>query len=1134
MTSQDETDALKIALTIFTDLVSLPAQEQEKELQARCGSQPKVMAHVRALLAADASPDPTAFDDSHADGFIEHHASDLLGGLFSDDPLGSQNVGGSYRVLRQIGEGGMGAVYEAEQLNPRRRVALKVVRPGRLSQRARLRFQYEAHVMGRLEHPNIARLYDADMKVVAGRMKAYLAMEFIDGLPIDKYVASKSLTPDEAIRLFLSVCDAVEHAHRSGVIHRDLKPANILVDSSGTPKVLDFGVARSVKSDSDQQTLYTRDETLAGELIGTLAYMAPEQISSPRAAGIVADQPQTAATITPDTRADIYSLGVVLYKLLTTKLPIDVSADPVPRAIHRVLNESPAPLSLHNRKLAGDLGTIIEHTLAKDPSRRYPSVAALREDLSRYLQGFPIHARSDSTFYVFRKTLWRHRSLVASLLLFVTLIGVFGVYSSIQSARNRQLAVIAEQSEREARLSEQRAIASEASARAIQYSANIGYAAAAMAANDVSRVLDQLELAPASMRDWEWRYLKAAADTTTKRVPFDSPPPTAVSISPDHRYVAASTPNQNTLTLCDLWTSMVVRKHAQLDAPPRSAIHPNSSVYAYAGTLRRIYVRNIVTGDLLWSCERPEQPRTSVNFLGFSPDGNTLLVGGDGGQALLFDARTGSILLELHMDQKSGLMCAAYTPDSASVIVGERNGLLQRYSLQTGELEVTYHQSQNPIQAVAVSPDGKRVITLDLNRHVFQYDVQTAELINRTSTIRIPAASLIFAPDSKSFFIATRELLVSQHNVTTGWGTYYFRGSRGYPMALSFAPDGKTLAAVGEDRFVSFWDITARSPTDYIETQGNAAAMSVAGKDPYFVTATTNGHLHFYNRDTLVRTSSHCPTGGRYSDVQLHPTLPLAAFVRNNQLQLLRYTSPNPIPLTLSLPSPATFPSSRPNSTTASSTRPSATVRCMRFSPDGTKFFVMDTTGTLHMFDVPSSLEGLDALGPFSLRSSAQINFPATSMAVLSDNGKLAFTSSDGRVGLFDLSRQKLSTTRQLSSYRLVSVETSPDQTALVVAGDDGLLQVISATDLSTQLNLAGHNGNVSSATFNPSGTRIASSSVDRTVRLWNAKTGAEVLIMRESISPTTRLAFTPSGIELLALTTEQRIMVFSTLSSKP
>jgi tetratricopeptide (TPR) repeat protein len=309
----------------------------------------------------------------------------------------------------------MGAVYEAEQEQPRRFVALKVIKPGPRGAELLWRFEQESRVLGRLQHPGIAQIYEAGTADAGIGPQHFFAMEFIHGQSLRQYVEDQKPSLQQRLDLMIRICDAVHHAHQRGVIHRDLKPNNILVDGTRQPKILDFGVARA--TDSDAQTTRRTD---LGQLVGTLAYMSPEQVLGD--------------PLELDSRSDVYALGVILYELLAGRLPYEISHK-LHEAVQTIREEDPARLSSVSRAYRGDLETIVAKALEKDKARRYASAAELATDIKRYLQDEPIVARPASTVYQLQKFARRHKALVAGMAaVFVVLAGGI-VASSWQAAR---------------------------------------------------------------------------------------------------------------------------------------------------------------------------------------------------------------------------------------------------------------------------------------------------------------------------------------------------------------------------------------------------------------------------------------------------------------------------------------------------------------------------------------------------------------------------------------------------------------------------------------------------------------------------------------------------------------------------
>jgi eukaryotic-like serine/threonine-protein kinase len=344
---------------------------------------------------------------------------------------------GRYRILRLLGEGGMGAVYEAEQEEPRRVVALKVIRLGLATPERLRRFRQESQALARLQHPGIAQIHESGAADTGFGPQPYFAMELIRGLPLDEYAAVHRLDVRQKVSMIAKVCDAVHHAHQRGLIHRDLKPGNILVDETGQPKILDFGVARVTEADGGAQATM---QTGLGQLVGTLAYMSPEHVMGDPAA--------------VDARSDVYSLGVILYQLLAGRLPYEISRGRVPEAAQTIRQEDPAPLSSIERTYRGDVDTIVRKTLEKDRTRRYASAADLAADIRRYLNDEPIAARPPSAGYQLLKFTRRHRGLTAGAAA-VLVVLVAGIAASTSEA------IRASRAELESRRDRDRAIAAE-------------------------------------------------------------------------------------------------------------------------------------------------------------------------------------------------------------------------------------------------------------------------------------------------------------------------------------------------------------------------------------------------------------------------------------------------------------------------------------------------------------------------------------------------------------------------------------------------------------------------------------------------------------------------------------------------
>jgi serine/threonine protein kinase len=430
-------------VAVFAAAVGLPAEEQAVYLARECGDNHVLRARVEALLRAN----------SDAGNFMEDLPGDCLNSNVIGEKTGDRI--GRYKLLQQIGEGGYGVVFMAEQEEPvHRRIALKVIKPGMDTKNVIARFEAERQALALMDHPNIAKVFDAGA-TESGR--AFFVMELIPGIKITDYCNQNSLTTKDRLELFIQVCQAIQHAHQKGVIHRDIKPANILVTTtlqgSVQPVVIDFGIAKATSNQRlTDKTLFTAFEVL----MGTPAYMSPEQAALNKE-GV-------------DTRTDIYSLGVLLYELLTGSTPFDAdklqqtSLDEIRRVIREeepvrpstslstmaasalatVAQQRRAEPPNLIRAVRGDLDWIVMKALEKDRTRRYETASGLALDVKRFLSNEPVSARPPSKLYRLQKTIQRNKLLFAGIGIITALlvVGLAAVLVSLANERKARFAYV--------------------------------------------------------------------------------------------------------------------------------------------------------------------------------------------------------------------------------------------------------------------------------------------------------------------------------------------------------------------------------------------------------------------------------------------------------------------------------------------------------------------------------------------------------------------------------------------------------------------------------------------------------------------------------------------------------------------
>lgn len=621
---------------------------------------------------------------------------------------------GPYRVLRRVGAGGMGVVFEAEQSSPRRRVAIKVVQSFVADEGIEKRFLRESEILGQLDHPGIARIYEAGRFDLGAGPQPYFSMEFIEGVDLRTYASRQGLDLRERVEILARVADAVAHAHQRGIVHRDLKPENVLVREDGTPTVVDFGLGRFLEGGAESLSM---DQ---GTLIGTLAYMAPEN------AGI------DSGGASRGPRCDVYALGVMLYELIAHRRPHDFAGLSLTAAIDRLSRSDAPKLGDTAPKARGDLAVIVERAMDREPARRFASAAELAADLRRFLFHEPIVSRPPSWLYLTSRFVRRRRALAGVIVALAVAAGVSARSAVIASNRSRE------------------AVESRAAMRSTLYGAHMRLAAnaerSAFGGAALASYLDPWRPAvdaPADddPRGWEWFHFDACAAIRGQVVREGSP-------------ARAFLGRPGGGARIELRGGQVWVFRDGEPEPYASFGHGARDCHSAAWVEGRplaahggedLVVVDVESGDELARIALP----TEATECALSPDGKHAAASDRAGDLRLYDLGSGEPLwtLEGAADDQPGDM--TFSPDGRWLATGARGSDLLLVDVEEGTVRLRdpYDPENQQVSCVTWSEDGKRMAFARAGRHFWIVDVQGLEVTRRVEAHIRRTTGLAFSPD---------------------------------------------------------------------------------------------------------------------------------------------------------------------------------------------------------------------------------------------------------------------------------------------------------------------------------------------------------------------------------------------------
>jgi WD40 repeat protein/predicted Ser/Thr protein kinase len=980
---------------------------------------------------------------------------------------------GRYRVVRVLGEGGMGTVFEAEQDRPNRCVALKVIRPGLLSPAVLKRFEQEVEILGRLRHPGIAQIYEAG---IAEDGQPFFAMEFVRGLPLDEYARSRALTVPDRLSLMARVCDAVQHAHDQGVIHRDLKPGNILVDETGQPKVLDFGVARA----TDADLITGAGLTQTGQLLGTPSYMSPEQLAS----GSVVDH-----------RTDVYALGVILFELLAHRLPSELTNRPLAEVARMIVDQDPPRLGSINPELRGDVETIVAKALAKEPARRYASAADLAADIRRWLAREPILARPPSAMYHLRQFARRHTGLVGGVLatgaaLILGLVGT--IVFAVGEARQRHQA---DEKTREAQVQ--------------AYRARLAAAVGALAAHDVADAARHLKEAPEELRDWEWRHLHSRLDDSSAVSPLPGPEADLVVGTAGHPRFWAIT--RTGLSLTDL-------EGGQTRTLPIGPERGRTVAVVQTGRGLRVVaaVGNSAvdlmdeTGPVLCHVETPQ---TRQAQLAVSPDGTRLAcvwMEGEWHRIGVFDATSGK-QTAVCAGHRGGTLDLTFSPDSTRLASGGEDRAACLWDAASGALLVTYRGHMSRIHSVAFSPDGTRLLTSSSDETVRQWDVATGNAVDAPydrHTGEVKRA--LYSPDGEWVASTGIDRTIRLWRPVGRQDRAILHGHTLPATALTFASGGRRLASIstgdmfgGSDGTARVWDVDPDATLPVLRSHTRAIyPVAVSPDGRWIASGSWDGTVRLWDAATGEPAAPPLPNAGTVMSLAYGPDGSWLAVLAEDRLRIWDVGTGRIRNKEMQVPG-GTHVSVHPDGK-----RLALTVA----DPQNNK-------SHLQVCDLASGESVFSAEG--------------RSLAYSPDGRWLAVTAADDKtVLLLDARTHQEAACFRGHENQVNSGAFSRDSRRLATCGADRIVRVWRIDSGACQ-ELRGHTAEVFAVAFHPDGTRLATGGRDQAVWLWDLARGEEVVRLPGHTSFIWSLAFSPDGATLASGSGDATVRLWDTAPLK-
>ena len=991
------------------------------------------------------------------------------------------NLGG-VTIVRMVAEGGMGRVYEGRQAAPDRTVAVKVLRGGLSSSSLVRRFEYEARVLARLKHPNVAQIFTFGTYDDSDGAVPFFVMEMIESArPITRYAEDQRLGVRDRVAIMRRVCSAIAHGHQKGVIHRDLKPGNVLVDGDGEPKVIDFGVARS----TDPEQADATQMTMAGDVIGTLRYMSPEQLG-------VGDGDV-------DARSDVYALGLLLHEVLTGALPYDLRGASFVEAA-RVLGETatvPTEAVGHAARRAGitasdarRLETIVATCLEKSPGRRYATAVEVEAELGRWLAGDAILARPPTLGETIVRFARRHRAATAAGLASVAALVAATVGISFFYVRAERDRVRADEARLTAEQREADAESQAAAARAQLYVSNVLLAAAARDRDNVAeagRLLDaarRLVADAGTTNPVELACLGASLDDSVVSLKGHAGSVTAVGWSPD----AIAVPSGDARGGIRL--GKVSRSHlrwredrlGEHDGPVWATVFsPDGRLLATTSADGQVRVWAVASGRAVATLGGHDGATYAAAF---SPDGSRLATGGRDRSVRLWDASTWEQLAAFE-GLDGTVFGTAFSPDGGRLAVATGKGGVVVMDASDGGDRTTFAGHAGRVFAVAYAPSGSSLASAGEDATARIWDLETGAV---RMTLRHPfrVNGVAWIGDGGRLATASNDSVVRVWDVGDGGETARLRGHTAAVGAIASPRSSGWLATGGGDGTLRVWDADF-TVAPVMRSDDKVLSVAWSQDGDLIATAMANSVVRLWDGRTLMPRGVLKKGVGRVNDVRFSPDGgTIAGCCDDGSVQLWE----------------------RSTRERREWIKPhDRRIYSLDYAPDGGVLATAAEDGTARLWDLKASRP----MGS-PMRHGRRVFRAAFSP----DGATLATACEDRTARLWRVADGTEIRRFEQHEAPVNWVTFSADGSMLATACSDGAVRVWSAADGGLVSVMTGPSQQVWKATFTPDGRRVAAVAADGTAQIWDVASGRAMPMLRGHTDQVWGVAFSPDGESLV------------------